>query len=273
MVVFLVVLVGFGLWGLADALVFYPARGEADAKVKLRDYLHAAETAGMFSASHVSVDDPKRTIAELEAREPELRRAAADRTTRAGQQADFELKRYQYLDSLRKMWRLDKSRTTFADPVALMQELDNQSKSWSNAKPLDAYDMLFQWIFVVVGLAGGAWVLLVIARASGRKYTFDDVENRLTLPRGGKGGGDTISAGEIRELDKRKWHKFFVTVHLRDNRSYQFDLLRYKPLEDWILRMEEVSGTGDKPEEPVTVAHAGPVRPEDVLEIDPNTHG
>jgi hypothetical protein len=45
----------------------------------------------------------------------------------------------------------------------------------------------------------------------------------------------------INEVDKRKWHKFFVFLKLADNSpEIKLDLLRYSPLEDWVLEMEKL---------------------------------
>ena len=76
---FLVLLLGFGCWGLVDAVYFYPRRGEMDAARRLKDHLAAADAAGMLTSNQLKVTDPKATYAQLRAREAEIARLAAGR--------------------------------------------------------------------------------------------------------------------------------------------------------------------------------------------------
>ena len=54
---FIALLVGFGAWGLVDALYFYPKRGEMDAARRLKDHLAAAQVAGALSPTQLRIDD------------------------------------------------------------------------------------------------------------------------------------------------------------------------------------------------------------------------
>ena len=85
---------------------------------------------------------------------------------------------------------------------------------------------------------------LTVMRVLKTKYRYDASTHTLTLP-----SGESFTAQQINELDKRKWDKFFVTIHLEGGKTHKLDLLRYQPLEDWILEMEKLSPNYEPPEE------------------------
>lgn len=265
-VLFTVLLIGFGCWGLADALYFYPKRGEMVAARKLKDHLVAADTAGRLSASQLKVPDPAAAFAELSKREPDLMQRIKTPGPEA-KDAQFELTRKEWLDALNKMWALrpeprlvetekgppprkhyfdmregqgysvaaDGARTDLT-PQQLLARLTNAAATTNQATPLSGFDMLFQWIFVVIGFGGGLWMLTTFARAASRKYSWNPETQALTLH-----DGKTVTPADLKELDKRLWHKFFVTMSLKDGSAYKLDLLRYQPLEEWVLAMEQTA--------------------------------
>lgn len=263
---FTVLLVGFGCWGLADALYFYPKRGEQVAARMLKDHLVAADAAGKLTTSQLTVADPARAFAELRGKEGELVKRSAGEGPDA-KDAHFALTRLKWLDALNKMWALrpeprlvetekgppprkhyfdmrqgqgytvgaDGGRTDLP-PQQLMTRLVNAAATTNQATPLSGFDMLFQWVFVVIGFGGGLWMLATLIRAAGRKYAWNADTQQLTLH-----DGRTITPEDLREVDKRLWHKFFVTLGLKDGTSYKLDLLRYQPLEEWVLTMERTA--------------------------------
>jgi hypothetical protein len=274
--VFLVVLLVFGVWGLADALYFYPRRGLEEASARLRDHLQAAAAAGKLTPADLKIDDPRSALSSLRPRAEELHAAslgsAADRAT---VEARFLNTRREWLESLARAWRLGPEPQTVVWPGQSAAELpDAATRSvlfdhvrgvglvvsakgaqpqeippqrllaelvqvWSarNApKPLSSYDMYFQWFFVVAGFGGGAWLSVVLLRAASRTYRWNPGTQTLTLP-----GGVSFSPADLKEVDKRRWHKFFVTLRLRDGTAHTLDLLRYVPLEEWVLAMERTA--------------------------------
>ncbi len=240
MVAFIVILAGFGTWGLIDGLWVFPNRGEKDASYKLYVYLQAARDAGRLTQANVGVPDPAASLAELEAKERDLRTVVQGKPTTGGispRAAAFELARLDWLRSLQRIWRLDSAPGRLQDDLAA--QLDALTTTWKTTtppKPLDTYDLHFQWIFVVLGYAGALWLVGVLARAKGTVFRWDPAEHRLTLP-----DGASMTPADVAEFDKRKWHKFYVTLVLKDGSSRTLDLLRYVPLEAWILEMEKIA--------------------------------
>lgn len=283
--VFLVVLLVFGFWGLADALYFYPRRGLEDASSKLAKYLAAASEAGRLTPTDIAVPDPKATHAELALRAEELAKAASSSAeTLETRRARVEFSKFMWLEALARTWRLNATpevvispgqlpkefvdaatRTVKFDPARgiglvttaesttpleippqrLLAELVQKWNTRDQVKPLSGYDMPLQWVFVVVGFGGGLWMLATVVRANTKKFRWDAASQSLTLP-----GGASFSPADVKEFDKRRWHKFFVTVHLKDGSAHTLDLLRYVPLEEWILAMERTAFPQDAEPEP-----------------------
>lgn len=265
---FLLLLVGFGCWGLADALYFYPKRGEMDAARRLKDYLDASAKAGTLTPDQLKLSDPAAAYADLRSREENIA-ARARVESPDGRAARVEETRLTWLDSLNRMWALraeprlvhtqkaapgaPEVRYYFdmrtgdgyalgaggvekrpLTPDALLKVLSSATNTSNPVTPLSGFDMLTQWVFVVIGFGGGAWMLLTLVRAASKKYRWQSDTQTLTMP-----DGKTVTPAELKELDKRLWHKFFAVMHVKDGRAYKLDLLRYQPLEDWVLAMEK----------------------------------
>lgn len=263
---FLVLLLGFGCWGLVDAVYFYPRRGEMDAARRLKDHLAAADAAGMLTSNQLKVTDPKATYAQLRAREAEIASLARQESPE-GRSARFDATRLVWLESLNRMWALrseprlvdaekgpparkhyfdmregagftvgpDGAKTPLP-PGDLLKRLVSAAATSNQVTPLSGFDMLFQWVFVLIGFGGGLWMLVTLLKAAAKRYRWEPAEQRLTMP-----DGKTVVPSEIGELDKRLWHKFFCVMNLKDGGSYKLDLLRYQPLEDWVLAMERTA--------------------------------
>jgi hypothetical protein len=261
MVAFLVVLAGFGTWGLADGLWIYPARGEKDASYKLFRYLETARDSGRLTQADVAVENPRAAFAELEGRERDLNAAAQGKSGPGGissRVANFELARLHWLRSLKRVWRIDSAPDRLEkDLQAQLASLTATWKTTTPPKPLDAFDLLFQWVFVALGYGSAAWLVITLIRARARTFTWDPDQHRLTLP-----SGAAITPDAIAEFDKRKWHKLFITLNLKDGSSHTLDLLRYVPLEAWVLELEKIVNppadepAAEQPAEPIAAGHA-----------------
>ncbi len=264
MSVFSAVLIGFGTWAVLDGLWLYPARGLNDASVKLRDWLSAAEKAGRLRTDVIAVSDPAAERDRLRTKEEELRSAARG-SGPAALDAQLDLAKLDWLDALARAWRLNtdpKPLGTLKEPERTLKfemtraegftvakadgakstlTLQNLSRDlttvWNTTKqpkPLSGFDMPVQFLFIALGYGMGVYLLVVIvkARQTARTFQWDQSEQRLTLP-----GGASFVPADIDDLDKRLWHKYYVTVITKAG-SHKLDLLRYVPLEDWVLAME-----------------------------------
>jgi len=220
MVIFTVVLIGFGLWGLYDALVAYPNRGNAYAQYAKYRYLDAARTAGKINAA-AEGGDPKARREALEAKMP---------------RSDLEQAELDWLEALSRVGRLDASETKIESPNRTLDELAVQWRSQQSPPPLAAYDMPLQWSFVVVGFGLGLYVVMNIVKSGARKYRWEPAASALTLA-----DGRRVTPEMLADVDKRKWHKYFCAlVFLDGSPSAELDLLKYQGLEEWVLTMERV---------------------------------
>lgn len=248
MVLFLVLLAGLGVWAAIDAFWVYPARGRHHAEYALGAYLECLSKTGRL-LSDASVEDPAAELAALE---------AAD----AQQSQSCEAFKHAWLLSLSRVTSLAgltrentdamakaggsigvTTTTMFADPQTTLDGLMATLGKTNAPKPLAAYDIPLQYLFLVVGFGGAAWLGLFLVRCKGVSYSYDPAEHRLFLP-----GGRSFVPSEIAEVDKRDWHKYFVYLTLADgSKEMKFDLLRYAPLEDWIMEMEKLHPNYEPP--------------------------
>jgi len=247
-----VCLAGFGFmgWGLYDALSLYPKRGLEYAETRERIYLErlAASPGRMGEAT---VAEPKSTLTELEARETDLlenertfatKLASSDR----GEQTDAQVRllpkaveyaRFDWLRALNYAWELKPERTMIAEPAARLKALKALHETRDAAVPISKYDMLLQWGYVFAGAILGVATLVHLIRGCSKSYRYVAATHTLTLP-----GGRTIAAADLVELDRRRWHKFYVTLLVRDGKPVEIDLYKYEPLEEWVLDMERAAG-------------------------------
>lgn len=239
---FLLILFAFGCWGLYDAMVVYPQRGIEYAESAKRAYLTAARQAGTIFLA--SVPDPvaayERTgnAETLKANSA----AAADPNNVNQAKALVEMRLYQWLDGLDTIGRLTPEHTRIEQPEKELDRLDGIWKTRTQAKPLAKWDIPVQWLFVVVGLGGGLALTGLILKVKSRTYGWEPVEQRLFLP-----GGASLVPSDIAEFDKRKWDKFLIFLKIKPGhqplggREIRLDLLRYTPLEEWVLAMERTA--------------------------------
>ncbi|MFN0010428.1 MAG: hypothetical protein ACKVS8_02160 [Phycisphaerales bacterium] len=252
--VFMVGLLGFGIWGLVDAMVIYPNRGIEDASFKQKVYLEANQRAGRIVLS--SFREPADALEALQEKKAELRKAvdedaALQKAEAAGGQPAQDATRrrraimgtvadaagLKWLESLSLVGRLDPKFTVMADADATLAELKAKWDKTSPPKELAAYDLPLQWIFTFLGFAGFAYLVVLVLRVKTTTYGWDAPDQRLHLP-----DGKAIVPADIKEFDKRKWDKFFVFLHLKDgSRPVKLDLYRHAKLEEWVLAMEKAA--------------------------------
>ncbi len=244
MLLFIAAFVGLGIWGLVDALVVYPARGATYAEYAEFKYLDSLEATGEILRA--SVDDPQTELDALRGRRKELseEQAALAAESIARARVAAQLNRLTWLDALNTIGRATPAHTTFEQPGARLDELRGEWATKEQPKQLSGLDIPTQWLFVVIGGLGGVWMTLTVMRVLKTKYRFEASSNTLTLP-----AGESFTPDEIVEVDKRKWDKFFVTVKLQSGETHKLDLLRFQPLEEWILAMEKLSPNYEPPEE------------------------
>jgi hypothetical protein len=230
MVLFFALLLFFGLYGLYDAMIAYPQRGLRHASYQEWQYLDAARVANQLDAQSVSVPDPRAELQRLSALEP----------ARFG---PLDGPRLEWLRSLQRAGALRPETTTIADARARYTQLNTQ---WANTtaqpKPLAAFDIPVQWLFVVIGLGGVLWMLVLFASVARQRYSWDPQTRTLTLP-----GGQALTPADAEDFDKRKWDKFLVFVKVKPShptlggRELKLDLYRHTPLESWVLEMERAA--------------------------------
>lgn len=217
MVIFTVVLFGFGLWGLYDATIAYPQRGAYYAEYAQWRFLDAAKLAGKINTA-TDIADPKARFDEL------------SHKTRS----DLEQAEMDWLESLQRIGQLDAEHTRIAGPNKLLDERAQRWKGQDQPKPLAAYDMPLQWSFVFIGFGLGVYVVFNIVRSASRRYTWEESACALTLP-----GGKRVTPEQLADVDKKKWHKFFCSLVFNDgSEPVELDLLKYSGVEEWVLTLE-----------------------------------
>jgi len=229
MIVMIAAAFGLGLWGLYDATVAYPNRGEVAAEQLEKGYLELAETKMKLSSS--GVNDPAAEHQRLQ-----------NKVTNELDQA-----RLAWLDALAIIGRLSPEYTSFpreggpADARSRLDELTAKFNTQVAPKSLHKYDVLVQWVIFGIGCGLGLVMVLHVAKTSAVKYRWDPDQLRLSLP-----GGKSIACDDVEMFDRRKWHKFIMFAMIKPDhaelggKEMKFDLLKYSPLETWVLEMEAV---------------------------------
>lgn len=251
--IFALVLTLLGAWGWWDATVVYPGKGERHAEFMLKDYLNKLSMTGGILRD-ASVIDPASTLADLEVR----RDLDADSIDIARRSWLLALSRINTLDEItqennREMQRRAndpgspyiETRTLFIDPVSLQRELNAELEHKPVPSPLNAYDIPFQWVLVVLGGVGALTIMLFMLRCRGQRFRYDPDTMELTLP-----SGKSFAPAQIQKVDKRDWHKYYIHLTIEGFKGeLKLDLLRYTPLEEWVLEMEKHHPNYEPPEE------------------------
>jgi hypothetical protein len=309
-----IVLFVLGVWGFLDATVIYPKSGRLDASLKFKNYLQAAEDARRLAPGFVKIDDPAAELTRLQGREKstaepltpmekarlewlramkvdwdiskdsvwigDVKRALISKTgdeVYSGVGGVSEAKQEKVALFVKPRSAEAFVRAGGADTAVPFDEAVKLTREfWATAKtpsPLAAYDLPLQWLFTFVGLAGTLYLLVLIVRVRSRVYSFEPETHTLVLP-----GGERLAAADLKEVDKRKWHKFYVTLEAKDGRSRTLDLYRYEPLEDWVLSMEK-SAFPEQVREAEEAARAATLEPDalavpaSVGNVAPMTYG
>lgn len=251
--IFFVVCFGLGVWGAYDAFIAYPARGKFDAEWKLKSYLEQAEESRqIFNAA---VYEPSEELERL--------RAIPD-----DELSDLERARKAWLESLSLVASLQKiertnerrnleakddagepfeeTETYFDDPADRLRTLKARHDTMLAPKPLSAFDIPVQYIIMAAGFIAAAWIAVSVSRKLRVSYRYEPSTMTLQLPDGRK-----VTPDMIEDVDKRLWHKFYVTLHFTDDsRSTKLDLYVHVPLEEWVLEMEPHTPNYEPEEEP-----------------------
>jgi len=239
--------IGFGAYGLYDAVNAYPARGERFASWAKWQYLDAAQEAnredfGIF-LREASVTNPQEAYEYLS--EPEtrtdMRRSAADQGSANHLRATMRMARLEWLTGLDRIGKLTPEHTTIEDPRA---ELERLGAKWSSAgsvpKPLKSYDIPSQWGILIVCWFIGGWMILHMVRVGAQRFAWDASSKAITLP-----GPIEVTPDQLEEVDKRKWDKFIVFLKLKathpthGGQEIKVDTYQHAFVEDWILAMED----------------------------------
>lgn len=246
MVLISLVLIGFGAWGLFDATYAYPSRGAQASEWFEYQYLD------QYKAKH-GVLDSRAGIADFKAAREDLTRRAA-----LSDPNSLEAAQQRWLDSLALIGKTDAATTTAIprddfrgakvnDASSRYSEL---AKHWNTSagaakspSPLSTFDIPVQWFITFAGFGIGVYLILLIMRVRSKVFTFEPLAQRLTLP-----GGSSFVPSDIEDVDKRRWHKLFVDIKIKPGHAgnlggkvVPLDLLRYEPVEDWVLAMERTA--------------------------------
>jgi hypothetical protein len=231
------------VWGWYDAFHVYPNRGRLHEQFMRMSYLQEADKA--FQLATASVEDPAAEYRRLNAiPEPDL--SAVERA------------RVAWLRSISRITSLSKvaaenraeieqrasdpahrepTRTMFADPRRELSDLSTQLGQSNMPKPLAAYDLPVQFLFLYGGAIGCVYLVGLFFVVRGRVYRYEPAEHRLTLPT-----GRTLVPADIALVDKRQWHKYIVYLKPADGSpEIRLDLYRHRPREEWILEMEKLT--------------------------------
>jgi hypothetical protein len=250
MVVISVVLIAFGIWGLWDATVVYPARGALASAFLEYQYLDQFARGRPPLDGRAGVSDPAAERRRLDGIKAEK-----------GQLDPVDAAMMRWIDSLELIGRVDGPsataipRTDFrgdedATVTDARSRLEALRRRFTTAagepsaapSELSRWDIPIQWLIMVLGVGIGAYIAFLIVRVRSRVYTYQPGTMTLGLP-----GGHAITPADIEDIDKRKWHKFYVSVRIKPGhatlggKDVELDLLRYEPLEKWVLELEKAA--------------------------------
>lgn len=247
--------IALGVWGLYDATIAYPARGRVSASASEHRFLGAARTA----AAETNIADPAAENAKL------AERIEKKQTLNAVERAKVEwFERLSRIGHLRPEYTTIPRENKYERVTDLDSRLDALTKQWGSTSaptdhPLSAYDIPSQWLITAVGLAGGLYMLVSMFLGAAKKYRWNASTQALTLP-----GGGTLVPADLTEIDKRKWHKYYVTLAVspvhptHPGKRVELDLYRHTGLEDWVLAMEKTRFPESQKTEPAPDAPKQP---------------
>ncbi len=233
MVIIALFMFGFGLWGLYDATKAYPERGERAASFFQHEYLSLLDSRGDGSLL------TKSSIADPEAEYEMVRDRRA-----SGTMTQEDQPKLLWLEQLKLIGRLKPEYTTLTDARKTLDDLKARWSTNQSSSPqeLSWYDIPAQWLITALGVGVGVYLLGLIAVVRGTRYGWEAEAQRLHLP-----SGATLVPADIEVFDKRRWDKFLIYLKIKPGhpqlggREIVLDLLRFSPLEEWILAMERTA--------------------------------
>lgn len=241
-----IIVFAVGVWGYLDASVIYPNRGEKYADWAKWQYLDQAKKAdqedfGIFLRDS-SVSNPKEELERLS--EPDRmnqnQQDAGNPSSTRALRASMQVARMRWLEALKVVGMLDAEHTTIESPQRTLDELTAKWSSTSAVpKPLSAFDLMVQWMIMVICLLVALIMVVHMLRVRAKRYAWDPESMKLTLP-----SGASITPEDLEEVDKRKWDKFIVFLKIKGVHSdlggqeVSVDTYQHKRVEDWILAME-----------------------------------
>ncbi len=243
---------GLGVWGLIDAMIVYPNRGAEAAEFSEFQRLSDLKQSGRLANDLASIKDPAKDLQTLQ--------HTAEDTSRLtpGEKATFE-----WLTQLKNISKLSAENTTYprtdfrkenGSQVAVGsadQRLEQLTKKYvtpdgnaaKSPSPLSKHDIPTQWAIMLAGFAICLYMLWVWMKAKSKAFGWEPSTHTLTLP-----SGISLTPADIAEFDKSKWDKLFIHLHIKPEhkelggKALELDLLRYVPVEAWVLEMERVAG-------------------------------
>jgi hypothetical protein len=252
-------LFALGLWGVWDAAIKFPNAGAEAAEYLEFQYLKEVRSEHReFAASVPSSSDqrtPSQRLRDLSEKSDQgAALSAADRQLRGWLDQLKIIGRLEPASESTQIPRADFRKDEHGQPVQVKdygQRLADLQTKWSTANtptPQSTHDIHIQWLIAAGGLGVGGWMLALLLAARTKVYRWNAPEQRLTFP-----DGTSLVPSDIAEFDKRKWHKLFITLKVRPThpqlggKEVEIDLLRYEPVEDWVLTMERTAFPEDAP--------------------------
>ncbi|MFN9992657.1 MAG: hypothetical protein ACK54H_04865 [Phycisphaerales bacterium] len=239
-IMYIVVLEAFAALCIYDALWKYPARGADAAAFNEYRYLNALAKSDATTLAGFNLKDPV---------------SAFERLAKKADLIGTDQALNEWLTQLSYIGALDGANTSFprtdfrkggaiSDPNSRLAELKTEwersdGSDKSHANPLTSWDIPSQWIMLVMCELLSIGMAVVLIRTKSRHYGWDAATMTLTLP-----DGNSITPADLEDVDKRKWHKFYVHLRIKSahpklgGKEIEFDLKRYDHLEGWILAME-----------------------------------
>lgn len=241
-----------GVWGLIDAMIVYPNRGAAAAEFSEYQRLLDLKQNGRLANDIASVKEPAQDLSKLQETVKDTSRLTP------GEKATLE-----WLTQLKNIYKLSPENTTYprtdfrkenSSQIAVGsadERLEQLNKKFvtpegatiKSPSPLSSFDLLTQWGITVAGFAIGLYMVWIYITAKSKTFQWDPTTHTLTLP-----NGVTLRPSDIAEFDKSKWDKLFIHLHIKPEhtelggKALELDLLRYVPVEAWVLEMERISG-------------------------------
>jgi len=240
------VLIGFGFWGLYDAKIAYPRRGERASEWLEHQYLDQYGRVRGGLDSRASIDDVTGEIARLRNKQEQVGPLDAAEAAALAWLESLAIVGRTEAASATKIPRTDFRGDQVTDARARLDELNKKFTSAQGQAqaptPLASWDIPVQWLITVLGFGIGAYMLVLVMRVKGRTFTYAPDEKRLTLP-----GGASFVPSDIEDVDKRLWHKYYVEIRIKPGhaqlggKNVKLDLMRYEPVEEWVLEMERAA--------------------------------